>query len=209
MSRHCPWFGGTLTVSVVCYALFGWALPSEAQNTGASIAFTFNTPEPHAFQLALDEIELEWTGRDPSRAPLGAPTPLAGARVTLVDGTRAVFEVTTVRNVAELVARSIALEAVNPGTKACFVLYEPGERTAASRQVLTTRTALLLEDPADPTGALAEYVARDPQPVPGVPGAYVLEASDPLSAIQLAEALRLRAGVRSAYPVLNRQVFGR
>jgi hypothetical protein len=179
--------------------------PAGAQSGTGTVTLIINTPEPHRFELALDEIELDWTERDPNRVLSPAPTAIANTRVALAERTRAVVALTAVGNTATLAARRAALEASNPGAEAHLVLYELGQRTASTRHLLTTRAALILEDPSDPTGALTEYAARNPRPVDGVPGAYTLEATDPLNTLDLAVALRRRAGVRIAYPLLERQ----
>jgi hypothetical protein len=176
----------------------------------ASITITIRTPEPRTFQLALDEVELDWSERDPNRQLSRAATAIANTRIAIAERARAVMALTSVGNMQALAARSAALEAANPGAEAHYVLYEPGERRAQeARALLTARTAVLLEDDRDPSGVLAEYAARNPQPIEGVPGGFLLQAADPLSAVDLAEALRVRIGVRVAYPLLERQLTAR
>jgi hypothetical protein len=175
----------------------------------ASAVLTLNVPEPTTFELALDEIELDWSQRDPKRLLSRGVNPIAGTQVAAVEPTRVLFSMPATAGATALAALGAALEAANPGAEANLILYEPGGRRPSGRRSLTRRVALLLEQPGDPTGALAEYAARSPRGVPNVPGGYVLEASDPLSAIELADALRLRAGVVVAYPLLTRQAVPR
>jgi hypothetical protein len=75
--------------------------------------------------------------------------------------------------------------------------------------VLTNEVAVILSDSADPDGVVQAYAAHDPRPLEAVPGAYVLSARDPLAAVDLADQLRAQPGVKTAYPLLQRQQFRR
>lgn len=203
---HCR-AASWLLLSVMTCGLSDSAVLAQRRPVEVSVPMTLYTPEPQQLNLALDEIELDWSEQDPGRTLSGSPNPVPNTRLTTIEATRAIFAVSDVSTPEGLAAVSRALESVNPGAEANFVLYELEGRSVASRRVLTTHTALILEDPSDPTGALIEYAARNPQPLEGVPGGYLLEGSDPLSAVQLADALRDRAGVKSAYPLVKRRQF--
>ena len=45
------------------------------------------------------------------------------------------------------------------------------------------------------------------QPVASVPRAYILQAADPLDALQLADTLRARPGIKTAYVLLQTRGF--
>ncbi len=102
------------------------------------------------------------------------------------------------------------LRAANPGAEANLVLYEPGlPKTSANRRLLTREVGLMVEQGEDPRGIVSGLSVQSLRAVPGVPGGYVVEATDPWAALELADTLRQTGGVRSAYPLLKRGFFPR
>jgi hypothetical protein len=151
---------------------------------------TIHAPHPQQWELALDEIELDWS-----------KTPGAKERAP-----REVVAVLGVTGLDALRKRAKALKDANPGAESHLVLYEPGlPRSTASRRLLTRHVGLLLDQNVDPQSLLSGLPGGRIKKVPGVPDGYTVEAEDPLAALELADALRLRPGVRSAYPLLQRQ----
>src|SRR3972149_8177373 len=134
----------------------------------------------------------------------------AGAAVVDTDVQRATFRVSGIFDQADLSARAKALQAANPGADYYLVLYEPGRpRTKATRRLLTRAVALLLDPGTSPQGVLAGLPGGGLRAVPGVADGYVVEAAEPLAAVELADELRRGGGVRNAYPLLKRQQFPR
>lgn len=167
---------------------------------------------PQEYEVALDEIELDW-----SRAPAGQG-PGTGRRaavrgegtVLLREGARAILAIPPAAGTRELQARAEALRAANPGAEAFLVLYEPDHpRSQVTRRLLTREVGLVLEAGQDAAAAVAGLPVEGLRPVAGVPGGFVVDAAEPLAAPELAEALSQRPGVRSAYPLLRRQFFRR
>ena len=181
------------------------AFASVAAQQGATI--TVHAPHAQQYELALDEIELH---PEPGRS-LPAAASLSAAGVGTVarrDSTSARFTLTPAASADAVLQHARNLEAANPGTVAQLVLYEPGrDRSEATRHLLTREVAVILENAGVAAAFLAEYAAREPRPIEAVPNAYMLIAEDPLSALTLADALRLRAGVTTAYPLLRRRLF--
>ena len=147
--------------------------------TGEPVLTVF-TPRPQNFELALNEVEISGAIRNIS----GASGP------------------------EDLLRVSAALKAETPGREVGWILDEPGRpRSVATRAILTREIGLLV----DPHVVVDEIV-RDIGPlraVPGVEDGYVVEASDPMKALELVETLRQRTGVRTAYSLLKRQMFTR
>jgi hypothetical protein len=183
-----------------------------AKRTPEGPLVTIHAPHPEQFELALDEIELDWTG-DPGakqRTPGKSAVPIAGTTIRESEDARAGLEVSGVASPGDLLTKAAALKAANPGAEANLVLYEPGlPKSKATRRLLTREVGLLLEQGGDLGAILTGLPVGAARPVPGVPGGYVVAAGDPLAALDLAEALRQRAGVRSAYPLLKRGHFSR
>jgi hypothetical protein len=173
---------------------------------------TIHAPHPEQFELALDEIELDWSG-DPGakqRAPGKGAAAIAGTTIRDSEDARVGLEVSGVTDRGDLLKKAAALKAANPGAEAYLVLYEPGlPKGKSTRRLLTREVGLLMEQGGDLGAVLTGLAAGAVRPVPGVPGGYVVEAGDPLAALDLAEAIRQRPGVRSAYPLLRRVHFSR
>lgn len=179
------------------------AKQSKRPRAGALI--TVHTPHPEQFEIALDEIELEWTEPGTKRfAPDEAPIMVHGARVVKSEASRAIVTVSGITGPTELSMMATVLKAANPGTEAYLVLFEPGlPRTQATRHLLTREVGLILEQGVDPHTLLADLSADTVRSVPGVPEGYVIEADDPMAALAVADALRKQPGVRNAYPLLK------
>lgn len=173
---------------------------------------TIYVPNAERFELALDEVELEWGG-DPAtggRAPTTSAIGVAGARFVDGDGRRAVFALSGITDIGHLWAVAGALEGANSAAQAHLVLYDPGlPQSEATRRLLTREVGLLLEPEEDLSRVLGDVTVGSIRPVPGVPGGYVVQAGDPVGALYVADALRQRPGVRSAYPLLKRLRFAR
>ncbi len=151
---------------------------------------TVHAPHAQQWELALDEVELDWskapgvTGRAPRQV-----IPVAGAAGR-----------------DDLKKKAKALKDANPGAESHLVLYEPGRpHSKASRHLLTRHVGLILDKDVDPQSVLAGLPGVQIKKVPGVPDGYTVEAEDPLAAVDLADALRLRSGVQHAYPLLQHQ----
>ncbi len=166
-----------------------------------------HAPHPRQFEFAMDEAELDWS-RVPGakgRAPARQASPAGGATIVEAEGVRARAAFAPVVSTAELQKTAAALQAANPGAEAYLVLYEPGRpKSKATQRLLTREVALVLEAGEDPQDAIAGLHAAAIRPVSGVSGGYVVDAQNPIAALDLAEALRQRTGVRSAYPLLKR-----
>lgn len=189
------------------------AASSEAQRRPVTVGvpIAIRTPEPEQLELALDEIELDWSAAGAAGRPLAQqPTAVSGATLIEQAATRSVFRVSGAAAPVDLASLCRALEAANSGAEANFVLYAlDSGRDAGTRRVLTRHVALVLEDAADPSGVLVELAARTPQPLEGVPGGFVFETADPLSAMELADGIRDRTGVKAAYALVKRRQFVR
>lgn len=133
-----------------------------------------------------------------------------GTQVLKSEAFRTVVAVSNITSPVDLSMMATAMKAANPGAEAHLILYEPGlPQSKATRRLLTREVGLLIEQGEDPQNLLAGLLAGSIRSVPGVPGGYVVEASDPIAALNLADALRQRPGVRSAYPLLKRAYFPR
>lgn len=183
----------------------------ESDRPPAGPLITVHTPHPEQFEMALDEIQLEWT--DPGEkklAPAQTPIMIYGTQVLKSEAFRAAVAVSGITSPTDLSMMAAALKAANPGAEAHLILYEPGlPQSEATRRLLTREVGLVLEQGEDPQSLLTGLPAGSIRSVPGVPGGYVVEVSDPITALNVADALRRRAGVRSAYPLLKRQHFPR
>lgn len=207
---------GTAWLAIVCVvwlALFQAESLSakEPKRLLAGPLITVHTPHAEELELALDEIELEWT--DPGEktlAPARTPIMIYGTQVLKSEAFRTVVAVSNITSPVDLSMMATAMKAANPGAEAHLILYEPGlPQSKATRRLLTREVGLLIEQGEDPQNLLAGLLAGSIRSVPGVPGGYVVEASDPIAALNLADALRQRPGVRSAYPLLKRAYFPR
>ena len=168
---------------------------------------TVYAPHPEQFELALDEIALDWGSH--SGAPAQSAIAIAGTRVMEREAVLAWFAVTRAASPVDLLTVARALKAANPGADAHLVLYVPGHpKDKASRKLLTRQVGLILEPGVDPLNVLAGLPFVSIQPA-AVSGGYVIEAEDPLAALTFAEGLRDRPGVKHAYPVIRHRVFPR
>lgn len=204
------------TLLTGCLILLGvdaaHAQPMKAKRPPAGPVVTIHAPHPQSLELALDEIELDWSAAPGAKAQAPAQSAIAVAGTTILErsAARAVVAVAGATTPQDLLTSALALQAANPGAEGYLVLYEPGlPKTLATRQLLTREVALVLEPGQDPVGALAGLPSGAVRPIRGVPDAYAVLAPDPLAALDLADALRQRPGVRSAYPLLKRQQFPR
>lgn len=172
---------------------------------------TVHAPHPEQFEIALDEVELEWTDLSEKKlAPAETPMMIYGSRVVKSEAARVVVAVSGIASPMDLSMMATSLKAANPGAEAHLILYEPGlPRSTATRRLLTREIGLVLEQGEDPQSLLTGISAGSVRSVPGAPGGYIVEASDPIAALNLADALRRRPGVRSAYPLLKRAYFPR
>jgi hypothetical protein len=195
--RRQRWVFLILLVSCVSLGVAGLVLADQGKRPKRAPAgplITIHAPHPQQWELALDEIELDWS-----------KTPGAKERAP-----REVVAVTGVTGRDDLRKKAKALKDANPGAESHLVLYEPGlPRSKASRRLLTRHVGLILDKAVDPQSVLSGLPGGQIKKVPGVPDGYTVEAEDPLAALELADALRLRPGVRSAYPLLQRQQFKR
>ncbi len=209
--RICKWLTLLFVACLVPYPAHSVGAQEPMPPSGGPPIVVY-TPHPVQLELALDEVELDWSAqpRAKQRAPAQHAVPTARGRVVMRQALRAIVSLSGVTNSADLLREAEALKSANPGAEAHLVLYEPKRpRGPATRRLLTREVGLLLEKGADPQATLAGLSVAGWHPVPGVPDGYVVEASDPMAALDLANALRQRPGVRSAYPLLKRQFFAR
>jgi len=173
---------------------------------------TIHSPEPRQLELALDEMELDWS-HDPgarARGPAQAAQEVHGARLAARDGVRAIYTLSGVSDKAALRAMAASLSGANPGAEPHVVLYEPGvPESLSSRVVLGREVSLLLKPGETAAAVLAGQSVGAIRQVPGVPGGFVVEAQDPLDALDLADTLRAHPAVTSATPILRRMFFPR
>ncbi len=175
------------------------------------LTFTVYAPNAERFDLALDEIELDWSQVPGAKRTDFRNTVVAVPRSSIVEtgASGAVFSATAA-NAADLLTIVAALEIANPGAEAQLVVYESGRaRTLATRRLLTREIALILTD-AIPVGDVIGLLRiQRVRPVPGIPNSFVLEVADPLAAPAIADALRERDSVKYAYPLLRRHLRAR
>jgi hypothetical protein len=189
---------------IVAFALLALSTaPALARQPGPSVPMTLLAPQPMSVALSLTELEIDFSDRAAAR-PMVIPSGRDDARVQSEQDGTAVLSISGVAALDDLRDTARALEAVNPGARANFVIYETRRNGAGERMVLTSRVALIVTDPAS-RGVVEDYASRNPQPVAGVPGGYTLDAADPLEAIRLADELRSRPGVRTVYPLIKRR----
>jgi hypothetical protein len=200
-------------------ALVGVALlavePARAgEAAGASAGQRITVPGRAAqeYELALDEVELDWgrQARVKQQAPGRQVTSVPGAWIVRREHARAIVALEPAADAAALQEKVRDLRAANPGAEAHLVLYAPGRpRSEATRRLLTREVGLLLEAEADLQAVIAGLPVTALRPVPGAPGGYVADATGALAALELAEALAKRPGVKAAYPLLRRQYVKR
>lgn len=204
--KLCTWLTMLFVAHLVVFQL-QYASAQKPKRAPVGPLFTIYTPHPERLELALDEIELDWS-RQPGakrRAPARSAVAIAGTWIVQSDAVRALVGVSGATSSAGLLSIADALKAANPGAEAHLVLYEPGiPKTRASRRLLTREVGLLLEEGHEPDVVVAGLPSGKVRPVTTVPGGYVVEAGDPIAALDLADRLRQRPGVRAAYPLLRR-----
>lgn len=204
--KPCKWL---TFLFIGCLAVFqlGATSPKQSKRQPTGPLITIHAPHPEQFELAIDEVELDWSAQPSAKqqAPAQYAAPVAGAKIVERNGVRALVRVPPVMAPPDLLAIATNLKAANRGAEAHLVLYEPGlPRTKANRRLLTREVGVLL-DPGEAPGVALQGLTVGPiNSVPGVSGGYVVEAVDPLAALEMADALRQRPGVRSAYPLLKR-----
>ena len=170
---------------------------------------TVRTPEEEQFELSLDELELE--PQDGSRAAESIPSLSLSSSISFVaarDG-RSILRVSGASGSEDLLRFSTDLEAANAGSRVNWVLYRPEfAKTLGTRILLTREVGLILDDDVPLQGVFSDSVGKA-RAVPGVANAYVVEASDPMSALNLVERLRQRPGIRTVYSLVKRQLLPR
>ena len=195
---------------LLCGAVVSSAVPldaKEARRPAVGPLIIIHAPHAQQFEVAMDEAELDWSRVPGAKArALGAQAQPAGsARIVDSESVRARAAFAPAANLTELQGMAVALRTANPDAETYLVLYEPGRpKSKATRRLLTREVALVLEPGQDPQQALTGLSVAAIRPVAGVAGGYVVDAIDPLAALDLAEQLRRQPGVRHAYPLLRR-----
>lgn len=189
----------------LCWVL-GLSLPAAGAAGGPLLSVP--TPSLREFELALDELELDWSRMPGAKqqAPGRQAVAAAGAAFTVQEELRALALFPAAADAAALRAVAETLHAANPAAEIHLVLYEPGRpRSERTRRLLSREVGLLLEAGADPQAVVAGLSVLALRPVAGLATGYVADAADPLAALELAAALQGRPGVKRAYPLLKRQ----
>lgn len=190
-------------------------VPLEAKEEKRPVAgplITIRAPHAQQFEISMDEAELDWSrvpgvkGREYGRQA----SPVGDARIVESGGVRARVVFGRVTSTAELEAMVTALQRANPGADAYLVLYELGRpKSKWTRRLLTREVGLIMAQGEDPKPAIAGLPVATMRPVANTGDGYVIEATHPLAALELAETLLQRPGVRSAYPLLKRSYIPR
>lgn len=200
----------TLLLMACAVALAGSPATCDAGQRGRGVEIAVRTPTPQRFEVALDEVEVEW--RDERGQVREGQKPAAATSRTAVQRTKpggTVFSVRETGSVDDLRAVARGLEEQNPGAVAYLVLYDAGRpRSEASRQLLGREVAVIFNDAAQAEAILSARSAKY-RPLKAVAGAYVVEAADALGALALADELDALPEVETAYPLLRRQHFTR
>lgn len=174
--------------------------------TGPAVVIGDNHPSlAGQFELALDEIELDW-GEDPQvtgKAPAPSALEAAGAQLLESAGHRAAFTVSGVTSTAELLKIAADLKTANPGADIRLVLYAQGKpRSEMTRRLLTRQVGLWLKPEGDPMEILSGLALGSVRAVPGTRDGYIVDMPDPFAALDLVHALRAHSRVRTVYPML-------
>lgn len=209
VSRHsgCPLPAAScLLFAAVALGLMASAVPAWSQPLSNGRTITAAAPEPKRLILALDEVELDWSGAGDRRAVLARDvTPVAGVRAIQPMGLRTVLKVVA-GSEADLAAVSRAAETANPGAEARLVLYEEGEpRSDRTRHLLTREVAILVEPGTDVGALLTQLGVEQARQVTGVPNAWIVLAREPLESLRLVDTASATAGIRLAYPLLRKK----
>jgi hypothetical protein len=200
--RSPQWLRAAIATLLVGVAGAGTSLAQPA--VVPVVPVVISAPAPRAFDLVLNEV---WLRRPIERAREIPQLPNPELRHIAIRGAHAVFAVDNPLTASQLVQSLRELEAANPQSEGHLVLYERGAvHNDAHRSLLTREVAILLHTGATLPGALAALGA---QPFNAVPGAFIVRAEDPLTALALAETLRTIPEVRISYPLLKRQGFAR
>jgi hypothetical protein len=203
-----PALRATAVVAVTFLWSFEPSTKAQSPSATAGVELTIRTPAAERFELALDEVELQWTTEGAARANAPAETPRTIAQRRTTGGV--VFSVRAIPTVSELERALRELEGRNPDAKGHLVLYEADRpRTEASRRLLGREIAVILTTVANPTVVFKGLSPALVRPLQSVPRAYIVEAADPLSALTLADTLRSAPGVATAYPLLQRVQYAR
>ena len=202
MTRRHP---GVHMIGVAALSLVT-ALPAAAQSGVSGRTIAVAAPEPLRLVLALDEIELDWSGAGDERVVLSRNVAaVPGVRSVQRDGLHAVLTLTA-GSEADVATTLRAAEAANPGAEGRLVLYEEGApRSERTRHLLTREVAVLVDPTVGVAGLATQLGVAPPRSVAGVPNAWILLANDPLDALRLAETANGTTGVRLAYPLLRKQ----
>ncbi len=188
--------GRLLTRLLLAAVALGLGAPLEAAADAPRVWVA--TPELVPFELALDEVELHWTGAEAEAHALSTAG-IPEARLVAQRHGRARLALAGVTTASELARIAQALRAANPGAVVEPVLYQVGQsRNGVARRLGTASVRLVLEPGTTVEDALAGVPAGPAQPVPGAPGQYVAEAPDPMTALGALDRLRGRPGVRAA-----------
>lgn len=215
VGRNLPKFvdGRTILQGIAwpCLSLIIFFPAIASTQTSLQIEVVVRTPNPERFEVAVDELELQWRGeRGAARDQIRTPRPIPRAPVARNLPGRAVLAprgVTTLQDLTTLVRE---VEAQNPDGTAQLVLYQAGRpRSEATRRLLGREVAVLLVEGPEGDAALSRLTSMQPRPVASVPRAYIVEAADPLGALDLAERLRTEPGVKTAYSLLQQRAFPR
>jgi hypothetical protein len=97
-----------------------------------------HAPHVQQFELALDEVELDWS-RVPGakgRAFARQDSPGSGEAIADAEAVRALVTFPRLGGQAELRGKVEALQPMNPGAEAHFVVYESGHIRVASHDYL-------------------------------------------------------------------------
>jgi hypothetical protein len=197
------------SLEVMCVGLLltaaGPAVGPPQGASGPTAEIVIPTPEPRPFVLALDEIELDWTGarRAGGKEP-SAPASVPGTKVLGHERQRTRIRVEAAKTLKALDKALAETQAVNPGARGEMVVYEAGRaRTEVNRQLLTSNVAVILGDGVVLKSVLARAKMARAE-VTEAPGGYVIRCETPLAAIEIARELGGIEGVKHAYPLLKR-----
>jgi len=206
---------GRVAPTVVGLLAIVWSMapPAGAQTAPARApsgpVVTIHAPNPRQLEVVLDEVQLDWSRVPRARAlaPATGAVAAPGTRIVAADAVRARVSVAPAADLSSLRAAVAALKAANPGADVHLVVYPVNlPKTAAHRQLLTHEVAVVAGSEAALRSALPGGSAHDVKPVPGVPGGFVVDAEDPVAALELAEALRRQPDIQAAYPLVKRQL---
>jgi len=178
--------------------LVGSAAAEPGRTRPVSPRIPIATPEPVLFDLALDEVELYWSqipnGR---RLPSVSTGGVLGASIVAQRGGLAIVKMAEVEGAEALRQVAATLQRANPGAVIKPVFYEAGvPRTGATRRIGTSAARLVVTAGMTPESVVGA-AAVTMRPTPGPAGAYVLEASNPMAALDVTTMLRGRSGVTS------------